>query len=442
LHEVNDQTKTLGTVTKWNALASTPQEIPGMVREAFRQLRSGRPRPVGLEIAYDVLWSKADIELVDPAVGEEGRTEPDAAAVTKAAAMLSNARFPVIYVGGGVHAAKAYEPLRILAERIQAPVVMSDNGRGAISDRHPLALSTLGGRAVLPHSDVVLVVGSRFMEALFPNPVWSSANTRFIFLNADEADFSAPRQVDVKLYGDASLGLDALAAGVRPTTVSRAADMDKVRAWCAQQFGEIEPLWRWLRAVRDAIPDDGILVNELTQVGYLARVAYPVYAPGTFITHGYQGALGYGFATALGVATGNPGRAVVSITGDGGFGWNMQELATLKKYNLDLVTVIFNDGEFGNVRSMQQAEFGYSYAVDLCNPDFGKLADAFGVPCVSVDTPEALQSELVAALRRKGPALIEVKVGVMPNPWHLLRLKTQMKRPSPEPANPLAGGHS
>ena len=121
----------------------------------------------------------------------------------------------------------------------------------------------------------------------------------------------------------------------------------------------------YIRALRAAIPDDGILVNELTQIGYLARTMYPVYQPGTFVTPGYQGTLGYGFPTALGVAAGNPGRAVVSINGDGGFGWAMQELSTLRKYELDVAVVVFADGHFGNVKRFQEEQFGATYEVDL-----------------------------------------------------------------------------
>lgn len=439
LHEIPEQSAALRSVTKWQGFAHTAQEIPGLVRQAFHEMTSGQPRPVAIEVPYDVLAAQADCALVDPSAA--AHAAPDAARIEEAAALLSKARMPVIYAGGGVLAGKASAALQALAERLQAPVVMSDNGRGAISDRHPLALTTLGGRAVLPHADVVLVVGSRFMETMAPTPVWTAAQTRFIHLNANADDLGAPRQVDLAIQADARLGLLALEAAVTPATPisagARAQDMDRVRAWCDEQINALGLLSQWVRALRAAIPEDGILVNELTQAGYLSRVAYPVYAPGTFLSQGYQGTLGSGFAVALGAAVANPGRAVVSITGDGGFGWNLQELATMRKYDINAVVVVFNDGQFGNVRAIQKAEFGYAYDVDLHNPHFRQLAEAFGVPSATVEKPAELQAELARALARGGPTLIEVKVSEMNSPWPLLKLRNAMKQVAPVGPNPL-----
>ena len=185
---------------------------------------------------------------------------------------------------------------------------------------------------------------------------------------------------------------------------------------------EIEPQGAWIRALREGIPDDGILVNELTQVGYFARLAYPVYHPSTFITPGYQGTLGYGFPTALGAAVANPGRVVVSINGDGGFGWNLQELATARKYNLGVAIVIFNDGHFGNVRKMQQDQFGNEFGVELLNPRYDHLAAAFEIPYERADEPHQLLALLKSRARAGGPVLVEARVAPMPSPWHLLRL--------------------
>jgi len=193
----------------------------------------------------------------------------------------------------------------------------------------------------------------------------------------------------------------------------------------------------YIKALRAAIPDDGILVNELTQIGYLARSMYPVYQPGTFMTPGYQGTLGYGFPTALGVAAGNPGRAVVSINGDGGFGWAMQELATLRKYKLNVAVVVFADGHFGNVRRFQEDQFGATYEVDLQNPAFDRLAAAFDIPFARAESAEALQRVLGRATRDGAPILIEAPVGPMPSPWGLMRLQARPGAANTGPPNPL-----
>lgn len=156
--------------------------------------------------------------------------------------------------------------------------------------------------------------------------------------------------------------------------------------------------------------------------GYFARLGYPTYLPNTFITPGYQGTLGYGFPTAIGAAIGNPDKMVVSINGDGGFGWNQQELATARKYDVNVAVVVFNDGHFGNVRKMQRDQFGEEFRVKLQNPHFDRLASAFDIPYVRADEPDALGRALRDHAGRGGPTLIEARVDTMPSPWHLLRL--------------------
>ncbi len=301
-----------------------------------------------------MLAATSDVALIDPPAGEEARLRPDPVLIEKAAALIAGSRFPVIYAGGGVLAAGASTALAQLAEQLRAPVVLSENGRGALSDRHPLMLNSLGGRAVFAHADVVLIVGSRFADTTFGVPSWQAAGIKYVWLNVDPAAWQPPRSAEIGIAADARLGLEALAAALPRRRSARDIDLDKVRAWAREQADVAEPQMSYIRALRAAIPDDGILVNELTQVGYLARSMYPVYQPGTFITPGYQGTLGYGFPTALGVAAGNPGRPVVSINGDGGFGWAMQELATLRKYALNVAVVVFADGHFGNVKRFQE----------------------------------------------------------------------------------------
>lgn len=420
LHEVPGQTATLGTVTKWTGAAHRVADVPGLVHEAHRQLRSGRPRPVGIEIPPDVLEARGDATLLDASAGDDPAV-PDPELIHRAARVLRAAEHPVIYVGGGVLAAGAWRELRALAEAVDAPVVMSEHGRGALSDRHHLALTGLGGREVLPDADVVLAVGTRFLTGQ-GKPVATAPDTRLVLLNAEEADLGAPRSAEVAVHGDARLGLAGLLGhldGLTPRADRW--DLDAVRDRCAKQLAEIEPQLSWVRALRAGIPDDGILVSELTQVGYLSQLAYPVYEPRSYLTPGYQGTLGYGFATALGAKAGNPDRAVVSITGDGGFGWNLQELSTAKKHGINLVTVVFDDGAFGNVRRTQRTRFdGRVAGTELHNPDFVALAEAFGVRGERVADPAALSGTLATALDAHEPVLIHAPVGEMPSAWHLI----------------------
>jgi acetolactate synthase-1/2/3 large subunit len=216
---------------------------------------------------------------------------------------------------------------------------------------------------------------------------------------------------------------------------SRSGDVAKVRAWEDIQTQAIKPQADYVAVLRDHIADDATLVSELTQVGYFSNIAYPVYAPRTLVTPGFQGTLGYGFPTALGVSAGAPEKRTVSITGDGGFGWALQELATAAKYRLNLTTIVFADGYFGNVRRIQKRAFGRVIGADLHNPDFQLLAQAFGVRCERVRSPADLASALVAAKIAGGPSLIEVQVGEMPSPWALIH--PFVPAAIPPPANPL-----
>jgi acetolactate synthase-1/2/3 large subunit len=434
LHEIKNQSGVLASVTKWNARARSVSEIPLLVREAFRQATSGRPQPVGLEIPPDLLQGKAKVTLVQPD-DQDGRIRPQQAAIDAAVALLDGARFPIIYVGGGVQAANAAEELRQLAEALDSPVVLGENGRGALSDRHPLALNGVGGRAVFPHADVALIVGSRFIDTTTGQPIRQPGKTRFIFLNADTASWAPPNSPALSVHSDAKLGLAALAAAVRRRTPTRAADVAKVRDWVDAQVAPLEPQRSWLHALRVSLPDDGIFVNELTQVGYVARSHFPVYEAGTYLSPGYQGTLGYGFPTSLGAAVGAQGRPVVAITGDGGFGWAMQELATAARYRLNVTIVVFSDGRFGNIRTFQLQKFGATFGDELYNPDFCMLAAAFGVRHARVDTPAALEELLPSVMREEGPTLIEVPVGEMPSPWHVLRMAAPANYVGP--ANPL-----
>ena len=440
LHEIQDQSRILGSVTKWHALARHPQDVPVLIREAVRQLRSGRPRPVAVEIPPDVLSAKAEVALAQPSAADEQRQAPQPELIAEAARMLSGARFPVIYVGGGALASGAGAEIERVAEALQAPVVMSDYGRSVLSDRHPLALNTLGGRAVFPHADVVLVVGSRFAEATTPEPAWPQDKVKFIYLNTDPLSWAAPRVPTLAIQSDAKLGLTALGRALSDVRKpSRAADLQKVRAWCEQQLREVEPQWSWMQALRSSIPENGVLVQDLTQVCYYTRAFIPLYQPRTSITPGHQGTLGFSYPTALGVAAANPERAVVCATGDGGFGYGLAELATAAKYRLGVTALVFNNREFANVKNSTRATFGRPTAHELHNPDFSQLAKAFGVKSAVVSSPAELAEVLPRAIASREPWLLDAPVGDMSDPWNLLRLSqggVQRSKKTPPP-NPL-----
>ncbi|OZI48643.1 thiamine pyrophosphate-dependent enzyme [Bordetella genomosp. 4] len=442
LHEIKDQTGFVAGLTKWNTVVESADRISVTFDHAFAQLESGRPRPVGIEVPHDYLHTTVDqIHAGKAAVTDTIARPVDAKLLDAAATLINSAKFPIIYAGGGVSNPEGGKALQALAEKIGAPVVASDNGRGALSDRHPLAMNSLAGRAVFQHADVVLVVGSRFIDAMTPTASWPAGDgVRYVYINIDPTDVTAPRVPDIALIADAVDVLPLLAERLKPRQSIKETDALSVKRWAQDQINAITPQAQYVHALREAMPDDAIFVNELTQIGYLARIAFPVYEPRTYIGPGYQGTLGYGFPVALGAAVGGGGRRVVSITGDGGFGWNLQELATAKRYNLPVTLIVFNDGHYGNVRAIQRRTFDAEVAVELANPDFGLLAKAFGVNFEQVDTPEALRSVVQQSMTAQGPVMIEVKIGVVPSPWHLLRLQPMKGMTGPAaPANPLDG---
>ena len=422
LHEIPDQSQILSTLTKWSRRATSPAEVPGLVHEAIRQLRTGRPQPVGLEVPPDVLQAEAEVRLVQP-VSRDEPPEPDSNLVREAAQILARSQRPAIYAGGGVVASGASQSLRELAERLEAPVIMSPNGRGALDDRHPLALTSFAGGQLLADADVVLAVGTRFLNG--QEPLALAPGASLILLNVDAHALGEPRRPALAIHADAAAGLGALLDDMDglPRRPSRRSEVDAAQKRSADILATIEPQFGWVRALRAAMPEDGILVNEFTQVGYLAMVAYPVYLPRTYVGPGYQGTLGYGFPTALGAKVGNPGRAVLSITGDGGFGWGLSELSTARKYAIGLVTVVFNDGAYGNVRRAQVEQFdGRIVGTDLVNPDFVRLAESFGVRGARATTPGELEGLLRETLgATTEPVLIDVPVGAMPNPFRVMR---------------------
>jgi acetolactate synthase-1/2/3 large subunit len=177
-------------------------------------------------------------------------------------------------------------------------------------------------------------------------------------------------------------------------------------------------------AIRAELPDDGIFVDEVTQVGFAARLAFPVYRPRTFLSPGYQDNLGWGFATALGAQHARPDVPVVAISGDGGFMFTANELATAMRHRIPLVSIVFNDGAFGNVRRIQQERYGNRLiGSDLANPDFVLFAKSFGAEAIRAKNAVELRGALRSALaRRDGPSLIEVPVGAMPSPWEFIHL--------------------
>ncbi|HMM41070.1 MAG TPA: thiamine pyrophosphate-binding protein [Thermomicrobiales bacterium] len=413
LHEIPDQRGMIEHIMKSATFIERPEDAPAAVQEAFRQLQSGRVRPVEIEMTPDMMGRTAEVTLLGPA-------EPDAPpaidddALEQAAKILGQAEYPVIMAGGG--AIDAGEALRELSEMLQAPLILTPNAKGAVSDREPLTLSLLGGHKIWAKADAVLAVGTRFDRALLD---WGLEGMKIVRIDIDPAEFGKVQQPDVAILAQATDALPKLADAVGKHNRSRQSRTEEIAAVreAAQEelFEKGQPQASICEVIREELPDDGIFVGDITQVAAYADLGYPVYQPRTYVGAGFQGTLGYGYATSLGVQVGAPGRKVVSINGDGGFMYTQPELATAKQFNIPVVAIVFNDGAYGNVKAIQRTRYGgREIASTLENPDFVKLADAFGVAGYRAESPEQLRDVLKDAFAQDGPALIDYPTAPMP----------------------------
>ena len=414
LHEINDQLGVLRSLTKWSARITGPSEAPARTAEAIRRLNSGRPRPVGLECPWDVLATEGTVERI-PGPLPISPAPVDTDALEEAARILGRADNPMIFVGRG--AMNVSEEVRQLAELLQAPVIGYRTGRGVLDSRHYLSHTNPTGHRLWPKVDVALAVGSRLE---IPQLNWGvDENLAIIRIDVDPAAHHRIAMPDLPITARTEDAMPLLVPLVekhnRPRT-SRKAEMLAQKKETTAMLKSLGPQISFLRVIREELGEDGIFVEELTQVGYASRQVMPVYKPYTFISTGYQGTLGWGFPTALGVKVAHPDKPVLSIAGDGGFMFAVQELATAVQHGIGLVTLLFNDNAYGNVKRMQQTLYGNRViASDLQNPDFVKLAESFGARGLRAHTPGELREAIREGFAEDGPTLVEIPVGEMPD---------------------------
>ena len=419
LHEVIDQSGILRTMTKTSRRINSAFEAPQAIQTALNELVSGRPRPVGIEVPTDV-WANAAPTAGLPEV--EPQVPPvDWPLIERAASLLAKAERPLIIVGGG--AQDASKEVRELAERLQAPVSAFRMGLGVMDARHALATPWGVAHQQWGATDVVLAIGTRMSV---PYRGWGTdKNLTVIRIDIDAEEMARIERPTLGIVGDARANVAALLEVLKPVGPrTMNADLPERRQKLAARIeSELPEQAGWVKALRTALPDNGVLVEELTQVAYVSRFAFPVYNPRSYIASGFQGTLGWGVATAIGVKAAVKDRPVVSISGDGGFMFTMPELATAVRFKLPVVFVVFNDNAYGNVKRIQTEQFnGHTIASDLTNPDFVKLADSFGARSARVTTPADLTKAITAGLGADMPTVIEVPVGVMKTPFQFMNL--------------------
>jgi acetolactate synthase-1/2/3 large subunit len=429
LHELPDQLSIMRGLTKWADRIHAPAEAPGLINEAFRRLLSGRRRPVALECAMDTWARKAPVELIStPAQADPCPVDEDA--VERAAKLLGGAHHPLIVVGGGAQGAG--EHVQAIAEMLEAPVLTGRMGQGVIDGRHKLSVTMPAGYRFWGEADVVLAVGTRLQPQ---QQNWGMDDAlKTIRIDIDSEELDRQRRPEIGIVGDATATLKALAAKLGKHNAKRngrAEEVAETKAAAMKSVHEkLAPQIAYLKAIRKALPEDGILVDELTQMGYVARLAYPTYKPRTFLSPGYQGTLGWGYATSLGVKVAKPDTAVVSISGDGGFLFTAMEMATAAQHGIGVVAVVFSDDAYGNVKRIQQQAFNNrTIASDLRNPDFVKLGESFGIAAERVKSPDELGAAISRGIARGGPTLIDCPVGPLPDPWSIVQVPRIRPRP-------------
>jgi acetolactate synthase I/II/III large subunit len=415
LHEISDQLGILRGLSKLALRIEHPAAVEAGVNAAIDSIRTGRPRPAAIEIPMDVLAERAPVNPISDTARGISHPPLDAERLSRIAETLASAKAPMIFVGSG---AQGVAPLvRALAEQLHAPVVAYRTGRGIMDSRSPQSFVMPAARPLWARCDVALALGTTMR---LPLQSWERrAEQKLLRIDVDAASHSLLRKPTLALTARLEDALPPVIEQLSSTSIRsewQQAELIQAQEQWRARTAVLEPQIRYLDAIRAAMGENGVFVDELTQVGFASRLVLPIYHPRTFISTGYLGTLGYGFPTALGAKVARPDAPVVSVTGDGGFMFAVGELATAVQHRIPLAVVLFNNGQYGNVQQMQRSQYGGRViATDLVNPDFVALARAFGARGFRVTEPRDLHAQLLAAFAADGPTLIEVPVGDMPS---------------------------
>jgi len=421
LHELPDQLGMFAQVTGWRARADSVSAIPPLVHEAFVHMRNGRPRPTALEIPVDVLSGEGAVTYVAKAARR--RVAPDPDSVAEAVRMLSDARKPLIWAGGGVIHSGASSELVRLAETLQAPVVCTRSGRGAVPDSHPLCLGSLATRQAVREyvatCDLLLAVGSRLDAS--DTAEWKLALPKtLVQIDIDPSEIGRNYPVALGMVSDAREALRGMNFALSRASLERASRASEVAQLKARVRGQLvarsQVAVRLLEDIRSALPRDGIVVNDVTVCAYWGSFLFQVLAPRMYLYPAGFVTLGFGLPAAIGAKVANPGRPVLAICGDGGFLYTANELATAVQHEANIVVLLVNDNQFGILEPQQRQRYGRTSMIDLRNPDFVALARAFGAYAVRLNSPADVKAAIRDALSRKQTSLVELQAD-LPHPF-------------------------
>jgi acetolactate synthase I/II/III large subunit len=411
LHELPDQLASFAPVVKWAARATSPEEIPDRIAEAWRRALTPPTGPTYLEIPLDILSGTTTVARVNRLEGRPPVAySPAIDGLAEAARALSIATDPVIWAGGGVLRSAAWDELAELAMRLDTPVVTTYMGKGAFPAGHPLAAGSACDDAafqeLLGSADVVLAVGTE-LGAETTGQYQLPLSGRLLQIDAEPARIGATYPA-LALAGDAKVRLRELIRSVDARASGRGASRaaavhDRIRRGLEGQGHSLER--RLLSAIRQTLAPDAISTWDMTILGYWAAAHFPVREPRTFLYPLGSGTLGFAWPAALGAVAARPGTPVLAVAGDGGFLYGMSELLSARQHRLGAKLLLVDDGGYGILREYQRASYGQEHGVDLVQPDFESLIAACGVPARTT-TGERIEADLGWAFEVEGPAAV------------------------------------
>ncbi len=424
--------------TKHNFLVKSTEELAKTIREAFYIATTGRPGPVLVDMPKDVIVGEAEFEYPGKVHirGYHPSTRGHHQQVRKAARLIAKARRPLIYAGGGIIISGAHEELRELAELTYTPVTLTLMGLGGFPGDHPLFLGMLGmhgtyvANMAITHCDLIIAVGARFddrvtgkLEAFAPRARDArEGGLGIIHIDVDPTSISKNVEVNVPIVGDAKNILSQMLEALRDMDVNwegKHGDwLAQLRDWDSQHplqytYSEkvIKPQYV-VEKLYEVSQGEAIITTEVGQNQMWAALFYRYKRPRQFITSGGLGTMGFGFPAAIGAQLGNPDALVIDIAGDGSFQMNIQELATVAKYNIPVKVVILNNGFLGMVRQWQELFFDKKYSqTDISvQPDFVKVAEAYGIKGYRIEDPKEIEPFLKSLVKMKEAVIVDVVV--------------------------------
>lgn len=419
-------------ITKHNYLVRNVLDLPGIIADAFRIAESGRPGPVWVDVPKDVQAAIIEIDELPPIMPKDPLPLFDAEKVTEAAAMINQAKRPILYIGGGIVASQSQQLVQSFAERAGLPTTMTLMGLGTIPQQHPLYLGMLGMHGarytnmILQESDLLIVVGARFDDRAIGKAEQFCPDAKIIHVDIDRAEISKIKQPDIAINADAGQVLAMLLPQIEVNTRQEWNDhiAQIKQEFPLEQINKSDPLSHFglIAAVADAVDNDAIITTDVGQHQMWVAQAYPLCRPRQWLTSGGLGTMGFGLPAAIGAALAEPSRKIVCFTGDGSIMMNIQEMATAAEHNLDIKIILMNNQALGMVHQQQTLMFN-EHIVASAYPyqtDFVTIAKGFGLHTCDLNKESDPHAALQAAIDRPGPCLIHALIDVSEKVWPMV----------------------